>query len=150
MSLLTWDRENVLDPLREFERLQNEINQLFDYQPRQRGLFDRALTPPLDLIETADSVEILCDMPGVAKDKLELSVSGNVLTLKGEKLSEEPKDESKKYRQETLSGSFQRTISVPETADPNKIDAELRDGVLRISIAKREEVKPRQIEVKVK
>ena len=68
--------------------------------------------------------------------------------IKGEKKKET--DKGKSYRDETWSGSFQRTISLPEIVDPNKVDASMKDGVLSISLAKMEDKKPKQIEVKVK
>jgi len=150
MDLVRGKQVKNLDPMGEFERLQNEINNLFnfDYQGN-RGLFDRPASPPVDVIEKADSLLIRCDMPGISKDDLDLSLARNVLTIKGEKKSEEGKEDAKKYRNETWSGVFQRTISLPDSVDPNKVEADLHDGVLEITIAKREEVKPRHIDVKV-
>ncbi|MDZ7794022.1 MAG: Hsp20/alpha crystallin family protein [Spirochaetia bacterium] len=150
MDLVRGRQDKNLDPMGEFERLQNEINNLFnfDYQGT-RGLFDRPASPPVDVIEKTDSLVIRCDMPGISKEDLDLSLARNVLTIKGEKKPEEGKDEAKKYRNETWSGVFQRTISLPDSVDPNKVEADLHDGILEITIAKREEVKPRQINVKV-
>jgi len=150
MDLVRGKQVKNLDPMGEFERLQNEINNLFnfDYQGN-RGLFDRPASPPVDVIEKADLLLIRCDMPGISKDDLDLSLARNVLTIKGEKKSEEGKEDAKKYRNETWSGVFQRTISLPDSVDPNKVEADLHDGVLEITIAKREEVKPRHIDVKV-
>jgi len=150
MDLVRGKQVKNHDPMGEFERLQNEINNLFnfDYQ-NNRGLFDRPASPPVDVIEKADSLVIRCDMPGIRKKDLDLSLARNVLTLKGEKKPEEEKDDAKKYRNETWSGGFQRTISLPDSVDPNKVEAALQDGVLEITIAKRDEVKPRQINVKV-
>ena len=150
MDLVRGKQVKNLDPMGEFERLQNEINNLFnfDYQGN-RGLFDRPASPPVDVIEKADSLVIRCDMPGISKDDLDLSLARNVLTIKGEKKSGEGKEDAKKFRNETWSGVFQRTISLPDSVDPNKVEADLHDGVLEITIAKREEVKPRHIDVKV-
>lgn len=140
-----------MDPMVEFNKLQEEINRLFDFgHTSQTGLFDRALSPAIDLVEDGDKVTLYCDMPGVRKENLELSIAGNVLTLKGEKPNEKAKEGSKNYRNETLGGAFQRTISLPDTVDPNKVDAELKNGVLTLVIAKREEVKPRKITVNLK
>jgi len=150
MDLVKGRQGKTLDSMGEFERLQNEINNLFnfDYQ-NNRGLFDRPASPPVDVIEKADSLVIRCDMPGISKDDLDLSLARNVLTIKGEIKSEEGKENAKKYRNETWSGVFQRTISLPDSVDPNKVEADLHDGVLEVTIAKRDEVKPRQINVKV-
>ncbi|MFW5727213.1 MAG: Hsp20/alpha crystallin family protein [Spirochaetota bacterium] len=150
MDLVRWNQRRDLNPLGEFERLQDEINKLFNFDySGSSGLFDRTVSPAVDVIETADSVVVRCDMPGIRKEDLDLSLARNVLTIKGEKKPEEKKENAKSYRNETWSGMFQRTISLPDSVDPEKVDASLQDGVLEITIAKREEVRPRQIDVKV-
>src|SRR6056297_2145876 len=113
MDLVKGKQGKNLDSMSEFEHLQNEINNLFnfDYQGN-RGLFDRPASPPVDVIEKADSLVIRCDMPGISKEDLDLSIARNVLTLKGEKKPEEGKNDEKKYRNETWSGTFQRTLAL--------------------------------------
>ncbi len=151
MELTKWKNNNLLEPMDEFERLQDEINKLFDWSyPSNRGLFDRSLSPAVDVVETGDEIVLTCDLPGVSRDDLDLSISRNVITIKGEKKGEQKKEGSKTFRKETWSGSFQRTLSLPETVDPDKVEASMKDGVLTVKIAKREEVKPRQISVNVK
>ncbi len=150
MDLVRWNQKRDMNPLGEFERLQDEINKLFNFDySGSSGLFDRSMAPAVDVIETADSVVVRCDIPGIRKEDLDLSLARNVLTIKGEKKPEETKENEKSYRNETWSGMFQRTLSLPDSVDPEKVDASLQDGVLEITIAKREEVKPRQIDVKV-
>ncbi|MDY7027568.1 MAG: Hsp20/alpha crystallin family protein [Spirochaetota bacterium] len=151
MELTKWRNNNLLEPMDEFDRLQDEINKLFDWTyPSSRGLFDRSLSPAVDIVETGDEIVLTCDLPGVRRDDLDLSISRNVITIKGEKKGEQEKEGAKTFRKETWSGSFQRTLSLPETVDPDKVDASMKDGVLTVKIAKREEVKPRQISVNVK
>jgi HSP20 family protein len=151
MELTKWRNNNLLEPMDEFDRLQDEINKLFDWTyPSNRGLFDRSLSPAVDIVETGDEIVLTCDLPGVSKDDLDLSISRNVITIKGVKKGEQKKEGAKTFRKETWSGSFQRTLSLPETVDPDKVDASMKDGVLTVKIAKREEVKPRQISVNVK
>lgn len=150
MNLIKWNRENALDPARDFERLQNEINKLFDLSyPDAGGLFDRHVNPAVDIIETPDDFKVMIDVPGVERKDLDISIARNVVTIKGEKHVEKKGDKAKRYRSDSWSGSFQRTLSLPETVDPDKVSAELKNGVLTISLAKREEVKPKQISVKV-
>jgi len=149
MDLVRWNQRGNLNPMDEFDRLQEEINKLFNLDYQSSGIFDRTASPAVDVIEKDDSVVVRCDMPGVKKDNLDLSLARNILTIKGEKESEDHENESKNYRNETWSGIFQRTISLPDSVDPEKVDASLRDGVLELVIGKREEVKPRQIDVKV-
>ena len=107
-------------------------------------------SPPLDMMETEDGYTIYCDLPGMNEKDLELSVASNVLTIKGERKDAEKARESKVYRNETWEGSFQRTIAIPSPVDSNGIEAELNNGVLKIILPKREEDKPKQIELKVK
>jgi len=151
MNLVKWKNNDLLDPMNEFDRLQDEINKLFDWNyPENRGLFDRSLSPAVDLVENENEIILVCDLPGIKKDDLDLSISRNVITIKGEKKNELKKEGRKTFRNETWSGAFQRTISLPETVDPEKVDASMKEGVLTVKVAKREEVKPRQISVNVK
>jgi HSP20 family protein len=142
-------------PFDEFERLRSEINQLFedDATSGTTGLFDRSTSPRLDVVETDDALMVACDLPGVEAKDIELDVVNNVLTLRGEKhpsAGVSGKGEVKNYRRETWHGSFQRTLALPDSVDPDKVSAELRNGVLSIHLAKREERKPKRIGIKVK
>lgn len=141
----------VWTPQREIQELQDQINRLFSFDyPEAGGLFDRSLNPAVDIYETAASFEVSIDVPGVDRKDLDISITHNVLTIKGEKKSEARQQGRKTYRSESWTGSFQRTLSLPDSLDPDKVQARLRDGVLHLSIAKREELKPRQIAVQVK
>lgn len=134
-----------------WERFQEDWDQLFGWSrfPETSGLFDRSVTPTLDVVETEEEVTVWADLPGVDRKDLELSVTANVLTIKGEKRGEDSSEQSRErvYRDETWSGSFQRSLALPDSADTEKVNAEFRDGVLRIDITKRAEHKPRQIAV---
>lgn len=151
MNITRWRRNDEFDPMRELDRLQNEINRLFDFDAGDRttGLFDSIHTPAIDVIEHADRFTVECDLPGVDKDSVDISLAGNVLTIKGEKKGEQESDGRGYFRRESWSGSFQRTIALPQTTDAEKIDAALKDGVLRISLPKKEEMKPKRIAVDV-
>jgi HSP20 family protein len=134
------------------QRLQRDINELFTFPDTftNRGIFDRSTSPPLDLVESDDGYTVLCDLPGMDQKDLELSVTSNVLTIKGERKSGNKGKDTKVYKNETWEGSFQRTLSIPSPINADKIDAELSNGVLRVFLPKREEDKPKQIELKVK
>lgn len=150
MNLIRW-RTPGFDPAQELERIQEEINRLFDldYTDRSTGLFDRATSPAIDVVEEGDHFTVMCDLPGVDQKDVDVSIAGNVLTIKGEKKMSTRGEKAKVFRKEEWAGSFQRTLSLPSTVDPDKIQAEMIDGVLRIQLPKREEVKPRQIAVTV-
>jgi len=138
----------LMDPAQGLDRLQREINRLFDF-PRSvesRGLFDRTVSPAVDVVETADTFVVQVDLPGIDAKDIDISVAGNVLTLKGERKARGHSGEI--YRKETWEGSFQRTLSLPATVDPDKVAASFKDGVLGITIGKREEARPRRIAVK--
>lgn len=151
MDLVQWRNGSMMDPIREMERLQDEINDLFsvDRQTGGSGLFDRTVSPALDVVERNDQFVVTCDLPGVELRDLDISVSENVLTIKGEKHDGKEETGRKVYRKETWEGGFQRTLSMPKSIDSARTSASLRNGVLTITLPKREEVRPRQISVKV-
>ncbi len=151
MELIRW-RNGLADPFEDFESLQSEINRLFELTrvPEPRGIFERTFSPAVDVREDPDKFEVLCDVPGVEIQDIEISVSGSVLTLKGEKKPSGAKEGSDTYREEMKEGRFQRTLQLPLPVDPDKVDAALKDGVLKVVLPKREELKPRQIAVKAK
>lgn len=149
MDLARW-KGMAVDPLLEFETLQEEINRLFEgTRPAgPRGIFERSFSPAIDVVENADSYGILCDLPGVELKDVEISVTGGIVTLKGEKRRPLEHAERRDLRGEFSHGKFQRTVQLPLVIDPEKVEAVLKDGVLRIILPKREELKPRQISVK--
>lgn len=145
-------RWNEMDPRGALERLQREINQVFndDYGRESRGLFDRSSSPPIDIVEEQNDFKVYCDLPGVSNDQLDLSIANNVLTIKGEKREPSSSADRPVLRCETWTGAFQRTLSLPSTVDPSGVEAKLSDGVLVVTLPKREELKPKQINVAVK
>jgi len=150
MNFMVRNRDVSLDPLDQMDRLQRELNRWFDTGFDNMGLFDRSLTPALDLSESADGYTLRVDLPGVDRKDISLTVENNVLTLEGEKKTNVDHDKNRFYRRETWSGSFRRTVSLPIAADSGKVRAEFKDGVLTVNVGKKEEHKPRQIAVAVK
>jgi len=148
MAKLHW-RNDVHDPLVEFDRLREEINELFEAPrlPTVRGLFDRPVSPPVDVTEDGEQFIVSCDVPGLTKEEIEVSLAQGVLTIKGEKRSPRRSEKTRVYREETWQGRFQRTISLPGDVDAAKVKADLHDGVLDILLPKREEAKPKQIAI---
>lgn len=148
MNLILRNRGYELDPVEQLDRLQRELGNFFDFGFENSGLFDRSIAPAVDLVEGPDAFTLVADLPGIDKKDVELTFENGVLTLSGEK--KENKEGKGFFRKETWAGSFRRTVSLPASADADKIKAELKDGVLTVTIAKREELKPRQIAVNVK
>jgi HSP20 family protein len=142
-------RNNRYNVPTEFDRIRDEINRIFDDDWMIRpGLFDRAMAPSMDVTDDDDKVVVSAELPGVDIKDVDVSVSGNVLTLKGEKKDEHEEKQDNYYHRERWSGSFQRSITLPDAIDPDKVKAEMKNGVLRVTFPKREEVKPKQISVK--
>jgi HSP20 family protein len=151
MNLVRW-REGMADPFDAFEELQEQINRLFDgsRSPGPSGIFEQSFSPALDVTESQDSYQIECDLPGMDIGDIDISIAGSVLTLKGEKKRADGREGARVYREEARGGRFQRTLQLPLAVDADKIEAVLRAGVLRVTLPKREELKPRQVAVKVK
>ena len=129
---------------------------------RMHSLLDRAFTPggsirsaagagfpTLNVGTTPTSIEVMALAPGLDAAKLDITVDRGLLVISGERRSDlpPPAERSAVYAQERFSGPFRRVVSLPEDADPAKVDARYRDGVLRISVAKRESTLPRRIAV---
>jgi HSP20 family protein len=151
MALIRWyDRD--LEPVGTFDWLQRQINDLFDFPrfPERQGLFDRRVSPAIDVIEHPESFAVECDLPGIDQKDIDISIASGVLTIKGEKRAEQTSENQKVYKKETWEGSFQRTVSLPAGVDADKIEASFANGVLKITLPKREEDKTRRIELKSK
>jgi HSP20 family protein len=151
MALVRWyDRD--LEPVGTFDWLQRQINELFDLPrfPESQGLFDRRVSPAIDVVEHADRFTVECDLPGIDQKDIDISIASGVLTIRGEKKTEKKSEKTKVYKKETWEGSFQRTVSMPSGVDGDKVEATFTDGVLKITLPKREEAKTKRIELKAK
>lgn len=112
---------------------------------------NRVWVPALDVVEKKDAYVVVAELPGVSQPNVELSFEQNVLTIRGEKHSAfgTSKDgELRVYASERVTGTFERSIRLPEFVDGEEISAELRDGVLTVTIPKATAAHPRRIEVK--
>lgn len=133
---------------------QNEMNRMldrfFDGDSVSRSRADAGVwLPPIDVSETADKIVIKAEIPGIDPKEINISIEDNILLIKGEK-KEEKEDKGKNYyRMERSYGGFSRAIALPPSVDIDKVTAECTNGVLEISVQKKEEVKPKQISVKV-
>ena len=103
--------------------------------------------PAVDIKEDKDAFVIVADIPGVDPSEIEVHMENGVLTIKGEKESEKKEERDGYKRVERTFGSFYRRFGLPDTADPDKITANSRNGVLEVRIAKQEKVQPRKISV---
>jgi len=148
MARLRW-RADSFDPVAEIDRLREEIDDLFDLPrlPSVRGLYDRPVSPAVDVAEDGEQYTVTCDVPGLRREDVEVSLAQGVLTIKGEKKLPKRSGAARTYREETWEGKFQRTLAMPSEVDPSRVTADLRDGVLTVALPKREEAKPKQIAI---
>ena len=149
------------DPFREITPFRDVMDRFFD-----RNLFDRNFFRPtngwsllegdigtlaLDVYEDEDNLIVEASLAGVNPDDVDVSISGNMLTIKGETEKEEEKEEKGKYYcRERRYGAFHRSVTLPTDVDADKVKAVFEKGVLKLTLPKMEVVKPKHIEVKVK
>jgi HSP20 family protein len=105
-------------------------------------------SPAVDIAETEKEYRFVFEVPGMEQKNLSISVENHTLTISGEKVSEERQEEGN-LRLERWFGKFSRSFSLPETADAEHIDANLKNGVLTVTVSKKQEATPRRVEVKV-
>lgn len=134
----------------ELDRLQRTLTQAF--APLSAAGSIRPVTrafPALNIGTTPEAIEVYAFVPGVDASKLEVVVDRGLLTLSGERPASVPAEDGKSsvYANERFAGTFKRVISLPEDADPSRIEARYRNGVLRVTIARRESAQPRRIQV---
>ena len=105
--------------------------------------------PPVDIFEKEAEIVLKVELPGLTKEQVSVEVDEGVLQLKGERLIEKDVKEESYHRIERVYGSFNRSFVLPDSVDPEKVGAELKDGILEIRLGKREQTKPKQIRVSV-
>ena len=138
------------EPLAQMNRLRDEMDRMFERwgegQPRSHS---RANYPPLNIWEDDDNLYAEAELPGFELDNLEILITGgNQLQLHGERRAPELEGGAW-HRRERGYGKFNRVIELPGDVDSERVSAEFKNGVLKVTLPKREEVKPRRIEVKV-
>src|SRR5205814_6995932 len=139
------------DPFRDLRTLQEEANRLFTGSIQrafdEEGIARGAWSPSVDIYENKEQIVLEAELPGMNREDFDLSFENNVITLRGERRFEK-RDESDNYhRVERSYGSFSRSFTLPPTVSGEGIAAEYRNGVLRVTLPKREEVKARRIEI---
>jgi HSP20 family protein len=137
------------DLFAELNRMQSLLDQVFPTPGSSIRSMAGAGFPVLNVGTTPATVEIQALAPGLDPARLEITVDRGLLVIAGERASDLPNqgERASVYANERFSGRFRRVVSLPEDADPARVDASYRDGVLRISVARRESSLPRRIEV---
>jgi HSP20 family protein len=140
-DLFGWGR---MDPFGDVRRLQEEMNRLFSASVAGRRQ-PAAGFPAINAYANEDGIALTAELPGVTADDLDISVFRDTLTLRGKRQASE---EAQTYhRRERLHGEFVRTISLPFQVDPERVEANMQDGLLRLSLHRPEEDKPKRIKV---
>ena len=148
MTLLTrWD------PFREYVTLQDRMNRLFR-DPRGPEGQDEALTtsafaPPVDVYEDEHNVTLKIEVPGIDEKDIDVRIENNTLTVHGERKIEKEEKEENYRRVERHYGAFTRTFTLPTTVDGEKVSANYDKGVLKVTLPKKAEAKPKQIKVNI-
>nr|MBC7245595.1 Hsp20/alpha crystallin family protein [Chloroflexota bacterium] len=146
-SLIKWE------PFSDLISLRDAMDRLFEESfVRMRGLptLWGAETLALDMYETPDSVVVKTAVPGVKPEDIEITITGDILTIKGETKAEEKVEKANYIRQERRYGAFQRSVQLPGALVSDKAEATFENGVLTLTIPKSEEAKPKTIKVETK
>lgn len=147
MALIRWE------PARELQSVQSEINRLFNTlfdAPAPTGTTQaRRWIPAMDLVETEDNFVLRADLPGLTEKDVKIEFQDNVLTVSGERKSEQETHKEGYYRLERASGAFSRSLTLPDGVDPAGVKASFTNGVLEVHIPKPEQRKPQKIEISV-
>src|SRR5271155_2219797 len=140
------------EPFREFSTLQDRLNRLFQQsvgEGREESLTTSSFAPPVDVYEDDHQVTLKIEVPGIDEKDIDVRVENNTLTVHGERKFEKEEKEENFRRVERQYGSFTRSFTLPTTVDPEQVQANYDKGVLKVTLAKKAEAKPKQIKVNV-
>ncbi|HYJ45160.1 MAG TPA: Hsp20/alpha crystallin family protein [Pyrinomonadaceae bacterium] len=138
---LFWEMPNSL--------FEDPFAMLKAFTPVEETMPLAAWTPPCDIYETEKEIILKTELPEIKREDVHITIENNVLTLRGERKFEATTDRDNYHRVERHYGEFMRNFTLPTFVDPNKVHAEFREGVLTLTLPKREEAWTKQIEVKV-
>ena len=147
MALIRWE------PARELGTIQTEMNRLFNSffdtaTPAGTGVARRWI-PAMDLVESEGAYVLRADLPGVSESDVNIEFDDDVLTISGERKSEREERKGGYYRIERSSGSFRRSLSLPEGVDPEAVTATFENGVLEVTVPKPVQRTPRKVQITV-
>jgi HSP20 family protein len=141
------------DPFRNMSDIQGEVNRLFDSflgRPTvATGSAARTWAPVLDMHETKDDLVLSFELPGVTDKDVSLSITGDLLTVKGERAFDRDSHGENAHHIERVYGKFERSVQLPMPVQADKVKASYRDGVLEVRLPKAEEVKPKAIKIDI-
>jgi HSP20 family protein len=150
-NLIRRNEAGALEPSRFLDPLQL-VQEFMQWDPfRELGVVGSrnvSFVPSFEVKETKDGYLFKADLPGIKEKDLDISLTGNRLTVAGRREEEQKRDEERYFTYERSYGSFSRSFTLPEGVEPDSVQAELKDGVLTLNLAKKPEVKARKIELK--
>ena len=152
MNLILRNNRELWDPFNRISNIEKELSRLFSGSLGLRREEDWGpfFKPDIDLHEEEQQFVVRADIPGIRKEDLEIAITGNVVTIKGERKGESEKKGKNFYHAERWSGGFRRMIELPVDVDSTKAHAAVKEGVLELTLPKSENAKPKQIKVEVK
>lgn len=140
------------DPFRELRSLQDEVNRLFNVGITRSGngedIVRGAWTPSVDIFENQDKIVLEAELAGMNPEDVDISIENNIITLKGERKFEKNEESENYHRVERSYGSFVRSFTLPRTVVSDEAEANFENGILKVTLPKREEAKARKIEIK--
>lgn len=151
MTLVRWNpAKELLNVEREFSKLWNNFESRFGFNKNEDEGYDNAVWSPLtDIAEDNDNYYLHADLPGIAKNDLKINYHDGKLTISGERHQEKEEKGKMFHRVERTYGKYYRSFNLPDKIIEDKIDANFKDGQLKIVIPKAEEAKPKELEIKV-
>jgi HSP20 family protein len=142
------------EPFREFspmeERLSRFIRASFNPERPEEALTTTSLAPPVDIYEDEHKIALKIEVPGIDEKDIDVRIEGNTLTVHGERKLEKEEKEENFRRVERHYGSFTRSFTLPGSVDPGQVSADYDKGMLKISLPKKAEAKPKQIKVNIR
>jgi HSP20 family protein len=157
MALIPYKQQPsfVANPFYELEKIHRGLNRAFDLSlwgegDKESSLLSGLWSPAVDVLDTKDSIIVRAEMPGMSKEDIDITIENNVLSIRGEKKEKKDYKQDELVRTERFYGMFHRTFTLPSQVATDKVTAKLNDGVLELTMLKKEEAKPKHIKVDVK
>lgn len=147
------NKEPTFDLIEDLSGFEKEMNRLFDVpfpNPYQGGHVKSLIVPAVDIIEEKDQIKVKAELPGMKKEEISVNLENDILSITGEKKEEKEVKEKNYVRSERYYGTFHRSFSLPSTVDAHKVNAVYKEGVLEITLHKKEGAKPKHIKVDIK
>ena len=153
-SLMPMSSDQNIEPFKEFsrdlERLEKSFNDFWRGTPLTSWTKEGDLLPNVDIIDQDKEIQVIADLPGLREEDISIEVNNGILTLRGEKKEEKEEKRSNYYLSERFSSSFNRSFRLPTTINENKVEATLKDGILKVILPKSDEADKHRKKIEIK